>query len=197
MVAAALSLLAARELSNSLDVVDIVSMDLSYRAIGWPVGRTATMATMFILPCVAAYCRWERGRKGKYAILAIACLVLAMMCYEQVVVAPALLLGSAIALRVQGVSVRWFWHLIPWAILGTYLFMHSQLLPKTRYQDQAYRGTGGGLRDVLLWLFPGSFELKFLPTFFSKEIGIYAILIIRFWRYLIQVVFVYRRVFFI
>lgn len=188
LVAAALVLLAARELSNSLDIVDVVSMDLSYRSIGWPVGRTATMATMFALPCVAAYCRWERGRKGKYAVVSIVCLLLAMMSYEQVIVVPALLFGTAITLRLQGVRVRWAWHFLPWGILAAYLALHSHFLPKTRYQDQAYRGIGGGIRDTMSWLFPATFEMKFMPTFLSPDIGIYAFLIGRFWRYLVQIV---------
>ena len=188
VVAAALVLLVAREASNWHDVVDVVTMDFAYRSIGWPVGRTATMATMFILPCVAAYCRWERGRKGKWAVVSIASLILAMMCYEQVVVVPALLLGSAVALRVQGVQVRWFWHFLPWGMLAAYIALHSHYLPKTRYHDQAYRGINGGVRDLFSWLFPASFEIKFMPTFISPEIGIYALLIGRFWRYTAQIV---------
>lgn len=186
VVAAALLLLAGREASGWLDVVDVVSMDFSYRSLGWPVGRTATMATMFALPCIAAYCRWERVRKPIWAAVSIACLILAMMCYEQVVVVPALLLGTAVALHIQGIRVRWAWHLVPWGLLAVYIALHSHYLPKTRYYDQAYRGIGGGIRDVLSWLFPASFEIKFLPTFVSPEIGIYALLIERFWRYVVQ-----------
>jgi hypothetical protein len=188
LIAAALALLLAREASSWQDVVDVVGMDFAYRSIGWPVGRTATMATMFILPCVAAYCRWERGRKGKWAIASIAFLILAMMCYEQVVVVPALLMGSAVALRLQGVPTRWAWHLLPWTTLAVYIFLHSHYLPKTRYHDQAYRGIGGGIRDMLSWLFPASFEIKFIPTFISPEIGIYFVFIERFWRYSVQIV---------
>jgi hypothetical protein len=186
LVASALLLLLCRELANWIDVVDAISMDFSYRAIGWPVGRTATMATMFALPCVAAYCRWERGRRSGYAVLSICCLILGMMSYEQIVVVPALLLGSAIALRLQGVQVRWFWHFLPWGLLAAYVSLHSHYLPKTRYHDQAYRGVAGGVRDLLTWAFPATFEIKFLPTFTSPDIGLYFVLIDRFWKYVVQ-----------
>ena len=186
LVAAALILLAAREVSGWLDLVDVVAMDFPYRTIGWPVGRTATMLTMFALPCVAAYCRWERTRKWQWAAVSILCLVLGMMCYEQVVVVTALLLGSAIAISVQGVKVRWSWHLLMFGMLGAYWYLHSTFLPRTRYQDQAFRGTGGAIRDMMSWLFPAAFEMKFLPVFLTPDIGPYAVLITRFWLYLAQ-----------
>jgi hypothetical protein len=186
LVAAALTLLAARELSCWLDIVDIIGMDFSYRAIGWPVGRTATMATMFALPCVAAYCRWERERKHGWSVFSILFLVLALMCYEQSVVVPALLLGTAVALHLQKVKVRWAWHAAPLAILGVYLWLHTRFLPKSRYHDQAYRGTGGGMRDTLSWLFPGTHEIKFLPVFLTPDIGFFAVFIDRFWVYVVQ-----------
>jgi hypothetical protein len=188
LVASSLLLLAAREVSGWLDTVDAIAMGFPYRSIGWPVGRTATLLTLFALPCIAAYCRWERERTPIWAALSIACLILGFLSYEQVVVVPGLLLGSAMALRLGGVKVRWLWHAIPIGLAALYWWAHTAYLPQTRYQVQAYRGTSGAIRDFMSWVFPAAYEIKFLPIFFSREVGLFSIFILRFWAYIIQTI---------
>jgi hypothetical protein len=187
VVAAALVLFLTREWSCWLEKMDIVQATFSFRNIVWPPGRTATILALFALPCVASYCRFERERQARWAILCVICLTLSFLTYEQAVVVPPLLVAAAVALVLQGVKVRWSFHLAPLGLLATYVVLHKTFLHDTRYRLQAYRGTPGGWRDLTTWVFPASFDAKFLPSFVGPEIGWLAVLIVGFWETLSRV----------
>ena len=176
-----------RELSCWIEHMDIVHATFSFRNIAWPPGRTSTIMVLFLLPCFAGYCRFERVRKARWAVLSMISFVLALLSYEQAVVAPPALLGCAIALSFQGIKVRWQWHIMPWVIGLSYAALHKTYLHETRYTKQAYRGTTGAFRDIWAWLFPASFELKFMGAFLTPDIGFLAILVDTFWLYLVYV----------
>jgi hypothetical protein len=108
---------------------------LGPRMIEWLPGRTASVMTLFVLLALAAYARYERtsatrlaapdpnpldppATKGteilrssritlQWPMLSIVCLGLALGSYEQAVMAPALLFGVAVCMRLQGYRVRW------------------------------------------------------------------------------------------
>lgn len=187
ILAAGVTIFFFRELSCWVEQMDIVRATFAFRNILWPPGRTATIMVLFLLPCFAGYCRYERERSVFWGILSIVCLIFAFFTYEQAIVAPAALFGCAIALHFQGIRVRWRWHIMPWLLALTYIALHRTFLPETRYTKQAYRGTTGGLRDLWAWLFPASAELKFMPSFFSQEVGLLFVLVDSFWLYCVQI----------
>jgi hypothetical protein len=188
IVAASLAMVVGRELSGWLEKMDIVQASFSFRNISWPPGRTATIMALFVIPCVAAYCRWERTRRNGWMWLSLGCLTLGFFTYEQTVVVPAVLIACAVALRLEGVRVRWRFHLIPWFMLFIYAGLHRTYLEDTRYKKQAFRGPKGGWADVLVWLFPGAFEMRFMPGFFTDEIGWLFWLVKDFWYFSGQIV---------
>lgn len=172
LVAAAIVYL-GREYALVLQHRDVTAQPFDFRTIAWPVGRTATLMTLFALVSLAAYCRYERLRKPTYIIVSIVALILAFCSYEQAVVIPALLLACGLALRVQGVTARWSFHLFFWAVLGLYLWLHlSHLQVDSPYRMQAVRGYAGGVRDITVWLFPSYFHFSFLRQIFEPNLGV-------------------------
>jgi hypothetical protein len=188
LVAGAIGYL-GREYALALQWTDVTQQPFDYRSIGWPVGRTATLMTMFALMSLASYCRFERTRSNLFAVLALIALILAFCSYEQAVVVPALLLGCAIALSLQTVRVRWLWHVVPWATLGLYLWLHlTHIEPDSRYRKQAARGQSGGLRDTLTWLFQSNRDLRFLKQIFEPSIGLAVFAMELYWKALFDLV---------
>lgn len=143
--------------------------------------------TLFVLPCLAAYCKYERTKRARWSVLSIVCLVLAFLSYEQTVVVPAALLACAVVLHTQGLRIKWTWHFIPWLMLFYYLAFHRTFLQDTRYKKQAYRGTSGALRDVWAWMFPATFFTKFYDSYLNREIGLLFVVLSGFWMMLAHV----------
>lgn len=187
LVAGAIAYL-GREFALVLQAADIGGRTFDYRTIAWPVGRTATLMTFFALISLAAYCRFERNRCNWASLGALLALALAFCSYEQAVVIPALHLACAIALRVQGVAVRWAWHIFPWAILALYASLHlTYLQVDSKYRMQAARGYFGGIRDIVVWLFPSYFGFRFINQVFDPNISIAVFALERYWKALADV----------
>ncbi len=187
LVCAGAVIFLGRELSLVLQSSDINQRSFDFRVVGWPVGRTATLMTLFSLSSLFAFCKYERLRRPQWAILSIALLAMAIGSYEQVVVVPALLLACAIALRLQSVSVRWVWHVIPWVMIATYIWLHQAFLEvDSRYRGQAMRGIRGGIRDIIGWIFPARRDLPMLAQVFEQYIGIYALAMELYWKALVD-----------
>ncbi|MCB0824659.1 MAG: hypothetical protein KDC26_00570 [Armatimonadetes bacterium] len=150
-------------------VFKVAGGEFADRIVHWLPGRTASVMTIFTLASVAAYARYERitaGRKpmpeakatdvpstkgtevvqaGKWTWLwlvwAFVDLVLALMSYEQAVMLPAILLGTAILFSLSGRKPNWWVHIGFWVVLGGYMVMRSRILPSevSGYQQQQFR----------------------------------------------------------
>lgn len=178
-----------RELSLESQRLDIVQATFSFRSIGWPVGRTATLFAFFGLVTIASYCRFERSGSLFWGILSLVALLGCFGSYEQCVVMPAVLLACAIALRIQGVRVHWLYHILPIGMTTIYVVLHSIYLPPdTRYRSQALRGLQGGLRQLTEWVFPASIEIRVNRVMIDPAIGIWVVVLQDFWINLIRIV---------
>lgn len=135
---------------------------LYFRDEGWIPGRTATSMTVAALVSMAAFariCRCSpginveepapspldrpatRNTKAESAprpahwlwgvLSAVACAV-ALGCYEQAVMLPALLALTALAWRLRGRRVPWLWGVPFVAVLAGYLFLHLRYVPHTQ-----------------------------------------------------------------
>jgi hypothetical protein len=161
---------------------DSTSQSFAYRTTGWPVGRTATMLTLFALIAIGAYARFERERAWCWAVLSLAAVAACFLSYEQSVVVPALLIGSAAALRLQGIRVRWLWHALPLLLLACYILLHRAHIDfSSDYRQRASRSASGGVRDLVIWMFPAYFERPLLEMLSDKAIGVDALLVSGFW----------------
>ncbi|HSI74057.1 MAG TPA: hypothetical protein VK934_12845 [Fimbriimonas sp.] len=159
--------------------------DLYRGVISWLPGRTASVMAVFVLLSVASYARYERlsaeklkreptpldppATKGTqamqaparhswlWAVLSVLALLAALGSYEQAVMAPALLLGTAVTLRLFGYRVRWAWQVPFWGALVLYLVLRHQLVPgdASSYQLQALRSGNGMWLDLANYFFPG------------------------------------------
>jgi hypothetical protein len=170
LVVAGIVAYAFRELSAELALADSTRQSFSYRVIGWSPGRTATILTLFALLCCAAYCRFERERQARWCVVSLIALVGAFLSYEQCVVVAPILLACGIALALQGVRVRWWFHALSWVLTLAYVALHRTFLPpNTRYRMQAARGAAGGIRDIVRFLFPASRDAYILWS--SLDVG--------------------------
>ncbi|MCH8274099.1 MAG: hypothetical protein IH851_04855 [Armatimonadetes bacterium] len=188
LAAAAIVVLVGQEMQAALPYREIDSQTLGFRVIEWPPGRTATLMTLFGLTSLGAYCRFEREGLVGWGLLSLAALTAALGCYEQAAVLPAALLGCAVTLRFQGVSVRWLWHLMPWTLVGAYLFLHTALLPAdTSYRVQQARAVSGGIRDLAIWLFRPVRPAIDTKVLIAPEIGFAVVVLSGFWLNLARV----------
>jgi hypothetical protein len=159
--------------------------NLEYKVLDWLPGRTASVMTVFCLVALASYCRYERlsarrdppadpvpldppATKGTqqvaqasgqwpWAVVALMATGLALGSYEQAVMVPGALLGTAIFLRLQRFRVRWLWHVGFWATLVGYLVLRGSLLgwESSGYQEQQFRaGTMGTMFSIFEYVFP-------------------------------------------
>jgi hypothetical protein len=134
-------------------------MPLYERMVAWLPGRTASVMTLFALPCLAAYARYERlgaqrrerppltpldppatrntvvagasRRRNQigWGLLSVVMLALALGSYEQAVMLPAALLGVALTMRFQRFEVRFGWQAVFWSVLFGYLALRHALVP--------------------------------------------------------------------
>lgn len=151
------------EMSFSVLVRDIHNASFSYRAMGWPPGRTSTLMTLFALISLASYCRFERVKHGGWGWLALAGLAGAFGCHEQVITLPFLLVLCGVFLRFQGVHVRWHYLIVPFLLLGAYLYFHTHFIPAdTDYRNQRMRGINPARDALIAWVFPAWHDLLYL-----------------------------------
>ncbi len=153
--------------------------------LAWLPARTATVMTLFCLLSVAAYARYERlsasrteraaepldppatkstraatGVPAKGVIVwplaAIAAAALALGSYEQAVMLPAVLVGVALVMRLQGFRVRWGWQAAFWTLLAGYLVLRREVLPggTSGYQLQQFRDGWGVLLSIVGYAAP-------------------------------------------
>lgn len=161
---------------------EINSRTLAWRVIGWPPGRTASVMAVFALISLASYCRLERTKLIGWAFVSWISLLCALFSYEQAVVLFGCLLGCSLALHLQGVQVRWLFHLIPIAATATYVVLHSTLLPAdSSYRLQQARSVSGGVRDLLNWLVPGLEDARKFYAHLDPTIGMGALFLTTFW----------------
>jgi hypothetical protein len=195
----------------SLEVVGIAP--LYFRMVAWLPGRTASVMTLFALLSLAAYARFERrgaeraaapapgaldlpatrssvqvssNQPASYIWLGVSMmgLILALGSYEQSVMLPAALLGTAICLRLQRIRVRWVPHAFFWALLGGYLVLRGILVPSevSAYQEQQLRSGSTVLLSILEYLFPMA---STLPFFWSGlQVGPLVLITAQPWEYL-------------
>lgn len=176
VVVAAVVAYAFRELGAEIADADVTGQSFSYRALGWSPGRTSTILTLFTLLTAAAYCRFERERQAKWCVVSVVALVGAFLSYEQCVVVAGILLACGIALAVQGVHVRWWFHGVAWLLTALYVLLHRAYLPPdTRYRLQASRGVVGGVRGIVRFLFPASRDVVILWSNLSIGVALFLI----------------------
>ncbi|HEY0866335.1 MAG TPA: hypothetical protein VGE01_03095, partial [Fimbriimonas sp.] len=132
--------------------------------------------TLFALLSLACYARYERiGAERKappdpgpldppatksavserarckhawvWATGSVAGLWLALGSYEQAVMLPAALLGTALTMRFQRYRPRYGWQFVFWLSLAGYLYLRHALLPSevSGYQEQQLRSGYGGI----------------------------------------------------
>jgi len=151
------------EMSFPVLVRDIHNASFSYRAMGWPPGRTSTLMTLFALISLASYCRFEREKHGSWEWLALAGLAGAFGCHEQAITLPFLLVLCCVFLRFQGVRVRWHFLIVPFLLLGAYLYFHTHFIPAdTDYRNQRMRGTNPARDALIAWGFPVWHDVLYL-----------------------------------
>lgn len=158
-------------------------MDFGFRIVGWLPGRTASTMTVFALIALASYGRYERlvfrpepseptslnkpatkgtvvvkpsPRAGNWISVSWIGLVGALLCYEQAVMLPAVLLGWAIVVRLRGGKPHWLVHLVFWSTLFTYLLLRSRFVPPgvSGYQAQQFRSGAGVVLSIADYSLP-------------------------------------------
>jgi len=158
---------------------------LQERMLGWLPSRTASVMALFALLALAAYARYERisarrfdapeptpldppATKGTvvrqdppraawaWALLSLVAIALSFGSYEQSVILPGLLVGTALCLRLQRYRVRWGWQVPIWALLVGYLVLRAALVPSevSGYQAQQFRSGPGVWLSLLGYMFP-------------------------------------------
>jgi hypothetical protein len=191
----------------------VASPDLRGVVIQWLPGRTASVMALFVLVSMAAYCRFERlgatrtqreigpldppatkgtavekaGLSWPWMIVSAISLALALGSYEQAVMAPALLLASAVTLRLRGYRVRWSWHILFWLELAGYLAVRATLVPRevSGYQAQALRSGPGVWIDLAQYALPAATTV--LPILAMLSMGAFFLIDPRFYASLLQI----------
>jgi len=140
----------------------------------WIPGRTASSMTVFCLAAMACHGAFVRRfglrKRSEHGPLdppatrhtepdpdrdrwtwpayagSLACVALALGCYEQAVMLPLVLAGCTLALRCRGWRVPWWTHLPHWVLLAAYLLVRARFVPleASGYQAQQFR-TGPGV----------------------------------------------------
>ena len=160
---------------------------LEMRMVDWLPGRTASVMTLFAVASLGCYARYERlgaerraaptpgpldppATKGTvlrttatrgtalWAVGSVITLALCLGAYEQGVMVPTLLAGTALCLCIQRYRVRWAWQAAFWGVLAGYLVLRAQLVPSevSGYQAQQFRSGPGVWTSLLDYLFPAA-----------------------------------------
>lgn len=190
--------------------------DFGFRIVGWLPGRTASTMALFALASAASYARYERLRfaavdreptaldkpatkgtvvlatgSGQLAwVWVVGCwfgLVGALLCYEQAVMVPAVLLGWAVVVRLRGGRPRWSVHAVNWGILFGYLALRAAIVPTSvsGYQAQQFRNGPGVLLSIADYVFPAWNWIAVLATMLS--VGWLMLLTLDPWKLVLQV----------
>jgi hypothetical protein len=184
------------------------SANLQGLIVGWIPGRTASSMTLFLLGSLAAYARYERVSASRQAAspgpldppatkgtsraaaskfpwllppLAAFLLALALGAYEQAVMGPALLLGTAVSFRIRGFRPRWGWQALFWGLLAAYLVFRAVYVPTepSGYQLQQFRKGPGVMQDLAGYILPIAAWIS--PFMASLSIGLGALILSTFW----------------
>lgn len=164
-------------------------IEIGQRIVRWLPGRTASVASLFALISLAAYARFERSYRAKprpatstslpanksenqfdearstwrpvWLAVCLVALVLALGAYEQAVMVPALLLGTAIWFAVNYRKAHWWIPALGWGLLGGYLALRAGLVPTeaSGYQVQQFRSGPGVWIDLSGFVLPGMYRL--------------------------------------
>lgn len=152
---AALGFLLIRQIVFVFDLRDLHMKPFAYRAMGWPPGRTATMMSLFALLSLGGFCAHARTRRLAWLGLTLAGLVGAILCYEQAIVIPALLIGCAWWLRSEGARPAWSAVAVAVAIVGAYAAWHTATIQAdTDYRNQREKGWRTASTNLGPWVFP-------------------------------------------
>ena len=91
------------------------------------------------------------------AVGALVCMALALASYEQAVMLPVVLTGTAIFALARGMKPRWWVPVSSWAILVAYYLLRKAIIPSgnSRYQSQQLRFGPGVYQSLLDFSFPG------------------------------------------
>jgi hypothetical protein len=153
------------------------------RIVGWLPGRTASVMALFCFAGVAAYARYLRSADRKrpsltsedvpatrgssaqapvrasslWGIAALTCVALALASYEQAVMMPALLTGTAIWFWLKGSRPKWWVPSGSWVVLAGYWVLRRAVVPSgvSRYQGQQLRFGPGVIGSLLDFSVPG------------------------------------------
>lgn len=170
------------ELDPRMLVGDLSNMPFSYRAMGWPPGRTATIFAMFSLVAMASYIRYETTSRGRWLALATLALFGAFGSYEQAVVLPGCLLGCGLYLRSQGFSPRWRAHVFAWLLLAVYVYLHVSTFPVATAYHRSHAAHGLSVALTLLeWVFPATPDLFAAYLTLDTGLGIVAFIVPAVW----------------
>jgi hypothetical protein len=164
-----------------------------YQVVDWLPGRTASVMAVFCLISIASYARFERIGAPRRAPrpatatdlpptkttdpneaqarpawgwlgVSVAALLLALGSYEQAVMLPAILLGTAIWMAIERRRPRWWTQALFWGALVGYLALRTALVPSevSGYQAQQLRDGPGVLLDISAYLFPAALQVSSL-----------------------------------
>jgi hypothetical protein len=166
---------------------------LGWRTAYWIPGRTATSMSVFGITCVASFLRYIHQTAnpapegpidayyrpktrassvhlgGRFPVgwlaLSFATCMAAMMCYEQAVVLPFLILSCLFWLRLRGITPAIWPLFVFFGILGWYIWARNNYLPVswgTTYQKQQFRAGPGTIGYLLKYIFPSFPSLQSL-----------------------------------
>lgn len=159
-------------------------LDWKMRIVDWLPGRTASTMALFGLIALAAFARYlrlgskplpkdptpfdipptksstarhEPKHQPVWLVLSISATALALGCYEQAVMIPALATGIAITFWWRGFRpIRWNSLAGFWLLLAGYLVLRYAVVPHdvSGYQAQQFRSGPGVWLDVGFYLLP-------------------------------------------
>lgn len=182
LVVAALLWYLPYELDPGMLVGDLSNMAFSYRAMGWPPGRTATIFALFAILALASYLRYERSSRGRWLALAFVGLLGAFGSYEQAVVLPACLLACAVFLKWEGHRPRWVVHVVPWLVLGIYVYLHLSTFPTGTSYHRSHAAHGlTPILTLLEWMFAATTDLFAAYLTLDAGLGVAAFLVPSVW----------------
>lgn len=164
-------------------------IEFGYRIVQWLPGRTASTATLFALLSLASYARFERSYSARprpatsvslpanrtenqfdqarpvkrpiWLLVSLFSLMLALGAYEQAVMVPSLILGTAIWFSFNYRKPHWLVPAASWVLLVGYLALRAGLVPTeaSGYQLQQFRTGAGLMIDLSEFLAPAMHRL--------------------------------------
>ncbi|MBS1706386.1 MAG: hypothetical protein JST40_10955 [Armatimonadetes bacterium] len=135
---------------------------LASRMLMWVPGRTASTMAVFALLSVWFGLDWVRRNTRWAPIGTVLAAAFAMGSYEQAVMLPAILSGTAILGWLWGARPRLSLVLGPWLLLAAYFGLKHQVIPpeSSTYIGQQMRSHGASWTEILAYLFPGLLSMQ-------------------------------------